>query len=298
MACVDIIIPTYNRATVLPETLKSVQAQTFSDWRCFIAEDGKTPETMAAVAPFLKDKRFTYLPGAHAGLPAAPRNRAIQQGNAPFIAFLDDDDLWFPEKLESQIHFMEQHSVCVLVGSDAYRWNGLDPVDCSLERYMQPPFSGKVVFEALASYDFIINSTAVVRRSVLSRTGLLNEAFDIASTEDYEFWLRIAPLGEVWILDEVLAVYRDTPHMSVRAGLTQLKIHKKLASVFDAALRGNGEAPSPLSYAENRHQAHVCRNMRDYHQWKAGSFLNWRYAYFWFASEFRNFWAKRILKNS
>ena len=109
MALVDIIVPTYNRAEVLPKTLKSVQQQTFFDWRCFIAEDGETPETLAAVAPFLKDDRFVYLPGMHAGTPAAPRNRAIRQGSAPLIAFLDDDDLWLPEKLETQLSFMDQH---------------------------------------------------------------------------------------------------------------------------------------------------------------------------------------------
>ena len=87
MALVDIIVPTYNRAEVLPETLKSVQQQTFSDWRCFIAEDGETPETLAAVAPFLKDSRFMYLPGMHAGTPAAPRNRAIQAGQRPAHCF-------------------------------------------------------------------------------------------------------------------------------------------------------------------------------------------------------------------
>ncbi len=82
MALVDIIVPTYNRAEVLPETLKSVQQQTFSDWRCFIAEDGETPETLAAVAPFLKDGRFVYLPGTacrNTRSPPQPGNTAGQR---------------------------------------------------------------------------------------------------------------------------------------------------------------------------------------------------------------------------
>jgi glycosyltransferase involved in cell wall biosynthesis len=262
MARVDIIIPTYNRATVLPETLKSVQAQTFTDWRCFIAEDGETAATREAVAPFLQDDRFTYLPGQHAGLPAAPRNRAIRQGRAPFIAFLDDDDLWLPEKLETQMHFMEQRPVCVLLGSDAYHWNGKTAIDSGLPRYRQPPFAGKAPFESLVAINLIINSTAVVRRSVLSRSGLFNEAAALASCEEYELWLRIAPLGEVWISDKVLAAYRDAPQSSIRAGISEQTIHQKLSCVYDAAVRGDGTVPSPLTYPENKQLAFLCRKQK------------------------------------
>jgi glycosyltransferase involved in cell wall biosynthesis len=264
MARVDIIIPTYNRATVLPETLKSVQAQTFSDWRCFIAEDGETAATKAAAALFLQDGRFVYLPGQHTGKPAVPRNRAIRSGAAPFIAFLDDDDLWMPEKLESQISFMDQHPECVLMGADAYHWNGCTPIGYSLARYIQPPFAGKVDFEALAAINLIINSTAFMRRSVLSRSGLLNEEAALASCEDYEFWLRIAPLGEVWISDKVLVAYRDAPHSSIRGGISEQMIHQKLSCVYDAALQGDGMVPSPLTYPENKRLAALCRKQ---HRW-------------------------------
>ncbi len=288
MARVDIIIPTYNRATILPETLKSVQVQTFSDWRCFIAEDGETSATRAAVEPFLEDSRFVYLPGAHAGLPAAPRNRAIQKGSAQFVAFLDDDDLWLPEKLEEQIRFMEQHPNCILLGSNAYIWNGTASRNSDLPLFFSEPVSGSISVEALAETDFIINCTAVVRRTVFAQAGLLNEAAALASCEDYEFWLRIAPLGEVWVLDRALAIYRDAPQSSVRAGLTMPATYKKLAAVFDAALRGNGVIRSPLDRAGNMRRVYFYRNKRDFYRYKAGSFLDWRHAYFWFASEFRN----------
>ena len=292
MARVDIIIPTYNRATVLPETLKSVQAQTFTDWRCFIAEDGETAATRETVEPFLQDDRFVYLPGAHAGLPAAPRNRAILRGDAPFVAFLDDDDLWLPEKLEEQIRFMEQHPNCILLGSNAYIWNGAAPRDDSLPLFFSPPVSGIISVEALAETDFIINCTAIVRRTVFSQAGLLNEAAALASVEDYEFWLRIAPLGEVWVIDRALAIYRDAPHSSVRADLTMPTTHKKLAGVFDAALRGNGTIPSPLAREGNRRRVYLFRNKRDFYRYHAGSFLGWRHAYFRIAAEFRNLFLK------
>jgi glycosyltransferase involved in cell wall biosynthesis len=259
MALIDIIVPTYNRASVLPETLKSLQRQTFSDWHCFIAEDGETPETRAAVAPFLEDARFTYLPGMHAGVPAAPRNRAIRQGRSPFIAFLDDDDLWLPEKLETQLSFMNQHPDCVLLGANAYRWNGKGSINKSEPCFLQAPPAKKLTFDALVADNAIINSTAILRRSVLSRSGMLNEALELAAGEDYELWLRIAPLGEVWILNNVLAAYRDAPSASIREGLRPHALNKKLISIFSAALRGSITARSPLTYPENRRFGWLCR---------------------------------------
>ena len=295
MACVDIIIPTYNRATVLPETLKSVQAQTFSDWRCFIAEDGETAATRAAVAPFLQDDRFVYLPGQHAGKPAVPRNRAIRCGDAPFVAFLDDDDLWLPEKLEHQMSFMEQHPQCVLLSSNAYIWNGTGPRGSSLPLYFPTPIASVISVEALAEKDFIINCAAVMRRSVFSQAGLLNEAAEVASCEDYEFWMRIAPLGEVRYQDKPLAIYRDTPQEGVRAGLSPQATYKKMACVYEAVLRSYGAMHNPLDCQANRRRIYLLRNKRDFYLYHAGSFLNWRHAYFRIAAEFRNLCLKITL---
>lgn len=259
MACFDIIIPTFNRSAVLPKTLRSVQNQTFSDWRCFIAEDGKTQENLAAVTPFLKDNRFIYLPGRHAGCPAAPRNRAIRTGDAPFIAFLDDDDLWLPEKLATQLQFMEQNPICVLLGTNAYRWNGSTPIENSAPLFSQTLHTGKITFETLLARNPLINSTAVLRRSILSRSGMLNEDPELAAGEDYELWLRVAPLGEVWVLDKVLAAYRDAPQASIRASLTPQALHKKYECIFSAALRGTNTTPSPLTYPEHNQLALQCR---------------------------------------
>jgi len=93
---VDIIVTTYKRYDLLQEALKSVANQSYPHWKCWIAEDGKSQETYEAVKPFLRDNRFAYLPGTHAGYPSVPRNRAIRQGTAPYIAPLDDDDFGCP----------------------------------------------------------------------------------------------------------------------------------------------------------------------------------------------------------
>lgn len=288
MARVDIVVPTCNRADIVPETLESVRAQTFSDWRCFISEDGETAATRAAVAPFLRDARFAYLPGRHAGTPAAARNRAIRSGGAPYIAFVDDDDLWLPDKLMRQIAFMEQHPGCVLLSANAYRWNGKDPKDEKLPLYHRSPPAGLVPFERIATANIIINATVVVRRSALRQAGLFNEAAWLASFEDYELWLRIAPLGDVWMDGAPLAIYRDIAGQGIRTGLTQQTVHRTLARVYGAALRGDGTVPSPLTYAANRKKANLYRNLADINRYQAGSFLGWRRLYYRIAAEVRN----------
>jgi glycosyltransferase involved in cell wall biosynthesis len=88
---------------------------------------------------------------------------------------------------------------------------------------------------------------------------MLNEAVELASGEDYELWLRIAPLGEVWILDKALAIYRDAPHASIREDWTPRVLNKKLIFIFSAALRGSETTKSSLTYPENRSCALLCR---------------------------------------
>jgi len=104
---VDIIVATYKRYELLQETLNSVANQSYPHWKCWIAEDGESKETYEVVRLYLKDDRFIYLPGIHAGFPTVPRNRAIRQGNSQIIAILDDDDLWLPDKLQCQIEFLK-----------------------------------------------------------------------------------------------------------------------------------------------------------------------------------------------
>ena len=265
---VDIIVPTYNRAELLPETLKSVKDQSCHDWKCWIAEDGETQETLGAVKPFLEDNRFRYVPGKHSGTPAAPRNNAIRQGTAPYIAFLDDDDLWVPEKLEQQLEFIKRHPGCVLLGSNAYCWPGKDKWDQSLPLYFQKAPFGLIDYHILVQDDYLINSSVLIPRRVLEQSGLQNETlFSGPSAEDYELWLRIGALGETWLMPEPLIVYREAPALNVRHRSKtdrQLSYQTK-AKAYESALKGVEDIPSPLTYPENERYAKACRFERDFY---------------------------------
>ena len=260
---VDIIIPTYNRGATLLLALKSVQDQSFSNWQCWIAEDGETQATLNAIKPFLKDDRFKYLPGKHAGFPAIPRNRAIRKGNAKYVAILDDDDLWLPEKLECQIKFLKSHPNCLLLGCNAFRWTGTGSWG-KAPLYFKDFKTKKIPYKTNLNQNYIIHSSAIMLRTALEQAGLYNEALNPPIGEDYELWLRIGVLGEIWVLAEPYIVYKETPK-TYYSELNRSQNYQAAANVFEAVLRGTGNIPSPLSYPENAHFAAACRRQRDFY---------------------------------
>jgi len=260
---VDIIIATYNRKNILLETLKSVQNQSFSNWQCWIAEDGETQDNLEIVKPFLEDDRFKYLPGEHAGFPATPRNRAIHRGNAKYVAILDDDDLWLPEKLERQIEFLKNHPNCVLLGCNAFRWAGTKEWANS-PLYFKNYKEEKIEYKAMLCKNYIVHSSAILQRTALEQAGLYNETLNPPIGEDYELWLRIGALGEIWVLAEPYVAYRQTPPIYY-SKLNRSQNYRAAANVFESVLKGVENQPSPLSYPENAHLASACRRERDFY---------------------------------
>lgn len=260
---VDIIIATYNRKNFLLKALKSVQKQSFSNWQCWISEDGETQDMLEIVKPFLKDDRFKYLQGIHSGFPATPRNRAIRKGTGKYVAILDDDDLWLPEKLERQVKFLENHPNCALLGCNAFRWKGTGTWNNN-PLYFKNYKEKKINYEAMFSQNYIVHSSAILRRTALEQAGLYNETLDPPIGEDYDLWLRVGALGEIWVLAEPCIVYRETP-LTYYTELNRSQKYKATANIFESALEGVGSIPSPLSYPENAHLAAACRRERDFY---------------------------------
>lgn len=260
---VDIIVTTYKRYDLLQETLRSVANQSYRQWKCWIAEDGDSPETYEAVKPFLQDNRFIYLPGTHAGFPAAPRNRGIRQGSAPYVTSLDDDDLWLPKKLEHQVAFLENHSHCVLLGCNAFCWEGMGTWAES-PLYFEKNRLGKIDYNQLLEQNYIVHSSVMFRRTAVEKAGLYSERLSPPIGDDYELWLRIGALGEIWSLTEPLIVFRKTP-LTYYSKLDRSEKYKVMANMYESALNGVGNMPSPLSYPENAHLARACRRERDFY---------------------------------
>ena len=105
---VSIIMPSYNTAKFIEETIDSVLSQTYANWELIIVDDCSTDDTDAVVAKY-QDDRIRYLKNEKNSGAAVSRNRALREAKGRWIAFLDSDDLWTPDKLEKQIRFMEEN---------------------------------------------------------------------------------------------------------------------------------------------------------------------------------------------
>lgn len=261
---VDIIVATYKRYSLLQDALRSVINQSYPHWKCWIAEDGESKETYEAVKPFLHDNRFVYLPGVHAGFPAVPRNRAIRQGIASYIAPLDDDDLWLPKKLENQVAFLSNHPDCVLIGCNAFLWKGTGDYSNSPLQLERKERLGKINYNELVNQNCLNCSAVIFRRDFVEKAGLFNEKLSPPIGEDYELWLRIGALGEIWNLPEPLVICRETPS-TFYSKLDRHDSYRAAVNVYESVLNGVGNMPSPLSYPENAHLAAACRRARDFY---------------------------------
>jgi glycosyltransferase involved in cell wall biosynthesis len=237
---VDVVIPTFRRNDSLLMALESVANQTYSNWQCWIAEDGQSKETSECVQSFCQDKRFTYFPGEHFGFPAGPRNRAILAGSGKYIALLDDDDYWLSEKLQYQVDFMDKHQECAMVGVNAYIWLG-QAINRKneLPLYHEKVPEGEVPFNKLLQDNCFIGSGVCIRRSSLSKAGLFNTDINPPLGEDYEMWLRLAATGSLWFLVKPLLCFRENQDNKYYGKkLTKAESYEWKAQILSYALKG------------------------------------------------------------
>jgi len=187
---VSVVIPTYNVAPFIAETLNSVFAQTFTDFEVIVVDDGSddAEELEHALEPYRERVRYVRQENSGAG---AARNRGVQEARGDFIAFLDSDDLWMPEYLEEQVRFLRADGYD-LAYSDALLF-GDSPI--AGKTYMQTaPSVGPVTFLSLVRNECnIITSGVVARRCVLVKVGLFNES--LRNGQDFELWARLARNG-------------------------------------------------------------------------------------------------------
>ena len=202
MKDVSVIIPVYNASRFIRQTIESVLSQTYKNLELIIVDDGSTDDSPEIIKSF-KDSRIVFIRQKNKGVSAA-RNTAVAASSGKFIALLDHDDIWFPEKLEKQIPLFEKNPETGLVYSDiGYIDADGKQVSWMLKQF--EPHRGYVLKELFLN-DFIPCLTAVFRRDVLKKTGLFNEKYRFA--EEYDLFLRIARYYQVDFVDEVLACYR------------------------------------------------------------------------------------------
>jgi len=202
MPTVSVIIPTYNRAHMLREAIQSVLDQTYQDWELIVVDDGSTDGTPEAVKPYLADSRIHFLKRENSGLGSA-RNFGIRIAKGKYLAFLDDDDLFLPHKLEKQVAWLEAHQEVGLLYSYIQIVDGNDG---KMSNPRTSPLKPGRSFIELFQKNFIQVATVLIRRECFERLGYFDELID--GSEDYFMWLRIAERFPIDYLPETLAIYR------------------------------------------------------------------------------------------
>lgn len=219
---VSVVIPAFNCAAYLEETLGSVAGQTLGDFEVVVVDDGSTDGTKELLDR-LAEPRLRVVAQDRRG-PAAARNRGIELARGRYIAFLDADDLWEPDKLELQVQFMEHAPQVGLCFTD-WTWlqappgvpSAFEAARSSLARLpVKPAGMGWVVTSASLFADYLLRgpipcwtSTVMVRRSTLALAGLFDE--HLRGDEDTHLWLRLVKTAPVGYLRRVLARRRARP---------------------------------------------------------------------------------------
>lgn len=193
---VSIIMPSYNTAKYIKETIDSVLSQTYEAWELIIVDDCSTDNTDEVVLPFLKDTRIRYIKNEKNSGAALSRNRALREAKGKWIAFLDSDDLWVPDKLEKQIRFMEEHNYAFTYTDYMIQLNG------EWQPYI---YTGPNVVNKRRMYNYCYFSTITVMYD-RERIGLI-QIEDLRKNNDYAMWLQAIEKSNCYRCPECMSFY-------------------------------------------------------------------------------------------
>lgn len=243
---IDVIIPVFNGEAYVAASVRSALDQTVSPRRVIVVDDGSTDGTGALMARLAEqDARVLCLSRANAGVSAA-RNAGIAASSAPFIAFLDSDDIWLPEKLERQIEAFERggpetgfvHSSYFFIDAQGKRLSDSTVV---------PPKQRGDIFMPVLLEGYVLSGSAssvLVRRDVLDKAGYFDDRLFYG--EDWDLWIRLARISKVDFTPEAVvgirvhdqsAQRRAVPGRAIRFFKQQLLVYAKWEELIGADRR-------------------------------------------------------------
>lgn len=226
---VSVVIPTYNRAVMLMEAIKSVFEQTCTEFEVVVVDDGSTDNTLEVLKE-VNDPRLVVVAGKHEGASAA-RNLGVDAARGELIAFLDSDDLFLPTKLQAAVDAFKARPELVMVYSHWRQDNVINGSNIRLE----PTAEGDIRHDLLMC-SLIVVPTVVVRKDVFLKAGGFNVGMKIA--EDYDLWCRISSFGNIGLIREPLSIVRlhknNTFMEAYSALVCRLKVIEHFFSGYDA----------------------------------------------------------------
>jgi glycosyltransferase involved in cell wall biosynthesis len=229
---VSVIIPAYNAAPWIRETLESVLAQDVASLETIVVDDGSTDDTAGIVAKYGHCVR--YVRQARRG-PGATRNLGIKLAQGDHIAFVDADDIWLPKKIRLQSEALQQSGLA-WVYSDAYAFDAQTGAVLCRFSQLGRLYRGDVL-KPLFFRNFIGSSTPVIRRTVFADVGLFDSEVDLHSKEDWDMWLRIAARYPAALVNVPLARYRVSPRSRFYRSSVAERLRAQIAVLDRAVVR-------------------------------------------------------------
>ena len=214
---VSVIMPSYNTAKFIKETIESVLNQTYQNFEIIIVDDCSTDNTDEVVAE-IKDERIKYIKNEKNSGAAISRNRALREAKGKWIAFLDSDDVWLPEKLEKQIAFMKKNGY-------AFSYTQYEEMDEDSNLsgvYVTGP--KKITKTGMYNYCWPGCLTVMYDADVIG----IVQIEDLKKNNDYAMWLKAIRKADCYLLPEKLAKYRIRGGSISRHSKTKLIKHHYL----------------------------------------------------------------------
>jgi glycosyltransferase involved in cell wall biosynthesis len=206
---ISIIVPVYNTEKYIDETIRSVVDQTYQHWELVLVDDGSTDQSNRIIEKWIQEDRRIRYSFKENGGQASARNVGIQICKGEYIAFLDADDLYMPERLQSQIEDIKNHDADFYYGG-GYFFEVKDgkkirtPYD-----WKYGAFTGEEFFRILYHSCAVNINTVLIKKDLLLKIGTFDESEVLRGTEDFDLWLRIAlNVNSVYGNPERLTLYR------------------------------------------------------------------------------------------
>ncbi|MGD1805914.1 glycosyltransferase [Dapis sp. BLCC M126] len=243
MPLISVIIPAYNAEKTIQETIESVINQSFSDWELIVVNDGSQDRTVEVVDQ-IKDPRIKVFSYPNTGV-SASRNRGFDKSVGEFISFLDADDLWTPDKLESQLNALCSHPEVAV----AYSWTDyIDESGHFLFPGQHATLNGKIYSQILVKFFLENGSNMLVRREAFLKVGGFKEALFMG--EDWECCISLAKEYEFVAVPRPQILYRQsTGTASDNVYKYEQECLKVIESIFS-------DAPASLQHLKKHSLAH------------------------------------------
>jgi len=223
MKKISVIIPVYNRPGFVQEAIQSVLDQTYSNLEIIVVDDGSTDKTPDVLDSF-KDK-IRIIHQENKGVSAA-RNKGIENSSSRWLAFLDSDDIWLPEKLRMQMQFFEDHPDAKICQTEEI-W-----IKNGKRLYPKKKHQKKsgMIFEHCLPLCIVSPSAVMIHRDMFDVVGTFDES--LPACEDYDLWLRISCQYPIYLLDQPLIIKRgghdDQLSQAIRLDRFRIKALVKL----------------------------------------------------------------------